>query len=76
MWSIWPDPEQIKVNGKVAAGPAPSPAGRELHKRLGLGLVFGAKLGKTRVRGRAEPSPSLLVQAALPTGWPQGRREG
>lgn len=46
LWSIWPDPEQIKVNGKVAAGPAPAPAGRELHKRMGLGMVLGLSWAK------------------------------
>lgn len=52
MWSIWPDPEQIKVNGEAAAGPAPAPAGRELHKRMWLGMVLGRSRAK-HVRGCA-----------------------
>lgn len=46
LWNIWPDPEQIKGDGEVAAGPAPVPAGRELHKRMGLGMVLGLSWAK------------------------------
>lgn len=41
MWSERPDPERMKVDGEVAAGPALAPAGRELHNRMGLGMLLG-----------------------------------
>lgn len=57
LWSMWPDPEQIKGDSEVAAGPALVPAGRELHKRMGLGMVWGLSWAKhvlaaTRSRSR------------------------
>lgn len=76
MWSIWPDLEQIKVDGKVAAGPAPAPAGRELHKRMGLGMVLGLSWAKhVSAAVRSRPRRCRYRQRCLRGGL-GGRREG
>lgn len=71
LWSERPDPEQMKVDGEVAAGPAPAPAGRELHNRMGLGMVLGLNWVKhVAVAVRSCP------RCCAGVGRPRGRMEG
>lgn len=77
MWSIWPDPEQIKVDGEVAAGPAPAPAGRELHKRMGLGMVLGLSWAKhVSAAVRSHPRRCRYRQRCLRGGLGGGGKVG
>lgn len=71
LWSKWPDLEQMKVDGEVAAGLALAPAGRELHNRMGLGMV----LGLNWVKHVAVAVRSCLCCCAVVV-WPQGRMKG
>lgn len=71
MWSERPEPEQMKVDGEEAAGPALAPAGRRLHNRMGLGMVLGLNWVKhVAVAVRSCP------RCCAGVGWPQGRMEG